>query len=295
MKYDNHQTQYEEILSEQHRQLRESWLNRDNLSEWRHDRMRAPLGAFVKNNENHKWLTVWDGRYGLDGAFILGLGAKSVHCSDLSDTLLEIANKKGIIQEYSRQNAENLTFAENQFDYVYCKESLHHFPRPYIALHEMFRVARLAVIITEPRDLTVEKSIINSIRDTVKTIVGRELYRENNHEEVGNYIYTFSERELEKFLLGMHYRDIAFCDLNDRYIEGSEYVRLDSKNPGERKMIEGLMSKIRVADFLSKKRIRPSNLIASALFKSSPESGLVEELKSYSWRIKKLPKNPWLK
>ncbi len=56
--------------------------------------------------------------------------------------LLGKGSELGFIGEYSAQNAESLSFASNSFDYVFCKDAMHHCPRPVIALYEMLRVAR---------------------------------------------------------------------------------------------------------------------------------------------------------
>ena len=45
-----------------------------------------------------------------------------------------------------------------------------------------------------------------------------------NFEEVGNFIYTVNLREIEKFMLGMHYRNIAYLRMNDFYFKGVEEV-----------------------------------------------------------------------
>lgn len=39
---------------------------------------------------------------------------------------------------------------DDAFDYVLCKDSYHHMPRPMIALYQMLRVARRAVVLIEP-------------------------------------------------------------------------------------------------------------------------------------------------
>ena len=71
----------------------------------------------------------------------------------LEDTnLLEVASKKGIIDSFSKQNAENLDFENDTFDYVLIKESLHHLPRPWLALYESFRDCKKGVIVIEPND-----------------------------------------------------------------------------------------------------------------------------------------------
>ena len=101
---------------------------------------------------------------------MINLGVKKVHCSDISDKLLRIGNNKGFINEFSAQNAESLKFLDNSFDYVLCKEAFHHFPRPFIALHEMFRVSQKGVVLIEPRDDLIDKSFFYIISKLIKLI-----------------------------------------------------------------------------------------------------------------------------
>lgn len=119
--------------------------------------MYSLVKPFIDFDSESTWLTVGDGRYGTDGHALMNMGVKNVHCSDISDTSLKIGNAEGFIGDYSAQNAEALEFSDNQFDYVLCKEAFHHFPRPVIALDEMFRVANKAVIVIEPRDVLIDK------------------------------------------------------------------------------------------------------------------------------------------
>lgn len=229
--YDRHVEHWDEMLSDPDKKKRsETWFDKNTLDRWRHDRMREPLLPIVEFDPDASWLTVGDGRYGADGNHVLSLGAKNVHCSDISDALLKEGAEKGFIAEYSAQNAESLSFVDNSFDWVYCKESFHHFPRPYIALYEMFRVCKKGVILTEPRDQAIDRAPMNWVLKTVKKILGRGdgEYHYHSFETVGNYVYTLSEREIEKFALGMHYRYVAFSGVNDAYVNGVENVQMDS-------------------------------------------------------------------
>ena len=40
--------------------------------------------------------------------------------------------------------------ADNSVDFVQCKESFHHFPRPMVSFYEMMRVARYGVLCASP-------------------------------------------------------------------------------------------------------------------------------------------------
>jgi ubiquinone/menaquinone biosynthesis C-methylase UbiE len=155
--YDKHQEEWDKVLKDADRRLvGETWLQDDTLDSWRHQKMRDPVRPLASMDKDASWLTIGDGRFGSDAHFLLSLGLTNVHCSDISDTLLKIGNKKSFINSYSIQNAEAIEFLDESFDYVYCKEAFHHCPRSYIALHEMFRVAQKAVVITEPWDEVIE-------------------------------------------------------------------------------------------------------------------------------------------
>jgi len=295
MRYDNHPEEWEKILSDPELKTRgAAWLNLSSLDTWRHDRIRAPVMTIVEHNPEMSWITIGDGRYGTDANYLLRAGAKNVHCTDISDRLLRIGNNLGFINSFAAENAENLRALDNSFDWVYCKEALHHFPRPYIALHEMFRVARQGIVLTEPRDPLLEKSNIQIIKDLLKRILGRPTYSFHEFEEVGNYVYTVSEREQEKFLLGMHYTDCAFIGVNDSYAPGIEAICMDTKDREEIKIIKKVKSSIRRKDLLCALKIRKASLLISILFKDKPSDNLVQKLRSRDWTVKSLPANPHL-
>ena len=71
---------------------------------------------------DQKWLTAGDA-YGFDAQYIQQSNTRQhAETSDLNSDFLEIAMQNGIINNYSVQNAEKLTFQDNTFDYILCKE-----------------------------------------------------------------------------------------------------------------------------------------------------------------------------
>lgn len=56
---------------------------------------------------------------------------------------------------WERQNAHELTYADDSFDYVVIHAGLHHCRSPHRALLEMYRVARLGVLAMESKDCLV--------------------------------------------------------------------------------------------------------------------------------------------
>ena len=259
--------------------------------------MLSTIKPFIREGE--KWLTIGDGRYGMEANFIISNGANAL-ATDYSDKLLKIGKEVGFINEYKKENAESLSFQDNEFDYVLIKEAFHHFPRPWIALYEAFRVCKKGVILIEPNDqlthrLNLFSKLLKNIINLLKNISGNCLNSDYYaFEEVGNFIYTTNTRELEKFLLGMHYRDIGFIELNDHYIRGVEYIELNEKKISTRIKIYFFKALIYCKEILSKLRLLNNSLNINILFKKEPNNSLLKKMKNHKWNYKKLPLNPYL-
>ena len=291
VRYDRHDQEWNRALNNaDFSRIADTWMREDNLDHWCHVRIRSAVRPFVESDNSASWLTVGDGRYGADAHYLISLGAETVHASDMHDTLLRIGSKRGFITDYSAQNAEKMTFADGSFDYVYCKEAFHHFPRPYIALNEMFRIARRAVILTEPRDEVFHHAWLKRL---AKHALGKS-ERGHSFEPIGNYVYTISERELEKFLLGMHYGYIGFQGCNNFYIDGVEFVPTEGGTSRDKRIRLMTRGAIVAMDALEKVGLHKSSLLSAALFKQEPAPALRQQLEASKWKLRKLPRNPYL-
>jgi len=112
-------------------------------------------------------------------------------------TLTNISEDDG----YERQDAMNLTYKNDSFDYVFVSNGLHHCSSPHRALLEMYRVAKKTIIVFESKDsflmrlavrlnLTAEYEGVNEITNSGSG--GR------NNSCIPNYIYRWTKREFEK-------------------------------------------------------------------------------------------------
>ncbi|MHB1307408.1 MAG: methyltransferase domain-containing protein [Limisphaerales bacterium] len=105
---------------------------------------------------------------------------------------------------WSYQDAENLQFPDGDFDFVVAHSGLHHCYSPHRALLEMYRVARRAILIFEPRDsflvrLGVRLSFGQEYE--VAAVVGNSLkFGGVRNTPIPNYVYRWTEREIEKTL-----------------------------------------------------------------------------------------------
>lgn len=295
--YDNHQYEWDRALTDTDRKnIARTWIEQSNtLDRWRHNRMYGQLEHLINFDKNMSWLTVGDGRYGTDANALISMGATNVMCTDISDTLLKIGYRNGFIKKYSKENAENLSFQENEFDFTLCKEAYHHFPRPQIALHEMLRVSKIGVVLIEPCDASINPKILNVLVPMLKKVFRKPTYTEHRFEEVGNYIFSVSERELEKIQLGMHRRYIAYTYVNDFYQEGFEFISMESTEKADLNKIRKAKSFIKARDVLTRLGLIRSAILCAILFKENPNPNIIQSLKKSGWKIKILPANPYLK
>lgn len=271
--------------------LAKTWLEDDTVDSWRHERMYNSILSLLKAYPDSHWLTVGDGRYGTDAHYIREKGIK-VLASDISDLLLKEGKKVGYIDDYSKENAEALTFSDNQFDFVFCKESYHHFPRPIISLYEMLRVAKRGVVLIEPNDCYIHSTfrgiIFQNFKDLVKKILHKRFIR-HNFEESGNYVYSISKREIEKVALGMNYRCVAFKGIEDYYEKGVEYEKAINGNKSFRRVKIGIY----LLDFLTWIKLKQPGLLVAIIFKEEPHSTLKNILSNECYEVINLPANPY--
>jgi ubiquinone/menaquinone biosynthesis C-methylase UbiE len=277
-----------ELNDEKRIAIHETWFRKDTANYWRHVRMYEAVDLVDTEPEN-RWLTVGDGRFGLDAIQLTERGVREVLPTDISDTLLKNSCKQGFIQKYSVQNAENLTFDDESFDFVFCKESYHHFPRPALALYEMLRVARKAVVLIEPND--PDRVLLRRIKHAVRNVVKGSSHADASfYEESGNYIYSVSRREMEKVALGLDLPALAIKGLNDHYIEGCEAEEAVWSNSVYRR----IRLKCAMKDFVAKTFLYDYNLLMVVLFKEAPGERTVSRFRDRKWKVVQLPRNPYV-
>lgn len=295
--YKKHQDGYQNVDKE----TLDKWAKEDSVDYWRHKRMYDTLLPILNTDKDKKWLTVGDGRYGSD-AHYLSKHTSSVMATDIAETCLRLAKENNYIKSYSIENAEKMSFNNDSFDYVLCKEAYHHFPRPTIALYEMLRVAKTAAILIEPNDnnviipqkMSFSASIFwftQSFKNFIKRKLGKTTYyNQGMYEDVGNYVYTISEREIEKVALGLNYDAVAFKGTNDTYIPGVEDEKLNA-NSELLNQIKRAIDKENNNVFKGK---RNWGLLTAIIFKNMPSDETIKALREAGFSFNILSKNPHL-
>lgn len=268
-----------------------TWRELDTVDAWRHKRMHRVLDPIIREYPDASWLTVGDGRFASDARYLCEKGI-SVMATDISDSLLKEAKDEGFIKQFKKENAETLSFQDASYDFVLCKESFHHFPRPMIALYEMLRVCRMGVILVEPNDTYIDTLTAAKVKHYFKRRAKEFLGRKTElhaFEKAGNYVYKLSRHEVEKVALGMNYRTVAFRGINDYYTGGVEYEKADPCSALFRKVSR----RVRLQDFLCKLRLSNYALLVSIIFKQCPGDEFLDKLKKTGYDVVYLPKNPY--
>jgi SAM-dependent methyltransferase len=100
------------------------------------------------------------------------------------------------------ENAESLSFDNESFDYVVIHAAVHHASSPHKVLTEMYRVALKGILVIESRDSFVmrlfEKLKFVQTYEHAAVFYNDCRYGGVNNTDIPNYIYRWSERDVEK-------------------------------------------------------------------------------------------------
>jgi ubiquinone/menaquinone biosynthesis C-methylase UbiE len=274
-----HEKHWSTFMSDpNHNSLYDSWWIPGTVNYWRHTRLMAPVLEVLANLKQHSWLTIGDGA-GMDAWRLLDAGFTSVLATDLNDAVLKQTLASGRIMAYQVENAEALSFADNSFDFILCKEALHHMSRPYLALYDFFRVARYGVVIIEPQDQWIDWPC-------------RIDPAAPNYEAVGNYVYSLSTRELEKVAYGMNITGVATRKLVDVYIEKCEFAYCVEGDP----IWEATRTQVEEAMRAMKAGTVKENYVQGIFFKNTVTAEAFSMLAQQNpeWRFVRTDTNPHL-
>ncbi|MDD4972048.1 MAG: methyltransferase domain-containing protein [Paludibacter sp.] len=286
MKKDIIQQSYERH-SEHEAYLEEASCYTDpgSIDAWSHDRMIKSISPLFKFFPGAEFVTVGDGRFGAD-AYQLKKHGMHVMATSLTDNYLKIAKVRGYIDKFLAVNAEKMPFFDSSFDFAFCKQSYHHFPRPAIAFYEMLRVASKAVILIEPTDDGV--GLINFLKPFLKKLIRKEKFYD--YETSGNYIFRINSKEMKRMLTAIDRPLFAIKYYNDFYLAKISFQRSNWKSPGFLLTHFAIFVQ-NVLCFLKLMKYARATIIA---FKTDISSDLKKELRKNGFKLTFLPKNPYL-
>ena len=135
----------------------------------------------------------------VDRETFLDLGYSNVTISNL-DT--RVTDDDFAPYKWDYQDAQNLSYENNSFDYVVIHAAIHHAAMPHKVLLEMYRVSRLGFLAFESRDSLLMKLVtklnLNQEYEHAAVFYNGCSYGGVNNTEIPNYVYRWTEREIEK-------------------------------------------------------------------------------------------------
>lgn len=264
------------------------------VDQWRHLRMIDFVPCF--NDKGSSWLTIGDA-YGHDVIRLRHYGVCNVVASNTNTRFLKYGHEAGVINNYLEINAEHINLPDNSFDYVLCKEAIHHMPRAPLAIYEMLRVARKAVFLVEPQDAIIDlpltmNSLFSYNIDGNSMSIGKVGVNEkiasrliDNKEEVENYVYTLSKREIIKICYGMGLPGFCWKGLNDHYVENLASQPATPDSDGFKKTLE----MINLGNHLCAVTGWPYTILIGIIFKEFPSKELGEKLEALGYTLNRTP------
>ena len=136
---------------------------------------------------------------GAERDLFFSLGLKQVTITSLDPVVTS-----GVMAPFTGNLADvrKLPFADGSFDWVFVSDGLHHCDSPHGALLEMYRVARIGVIVFESRDNLLMRIAIKlgwaEDYELSAVLANGGVCAGVNYTCVPNYVYRWSERDFEK-------------------------------------------------------------------------------------------------
>ena len=234
----------------------------------RHYELLSPSDGLLKHLDPSSILTIGD-NLGRDAGYFKKLYPQSkCTASDLCVDGLQEAVSRGFIDDVISVDVEHIPFDDNKVDCVVAKEAFHHWPRPMLGVYEMLRVARKAVLLIEPYDVAYGAPLPYLLEESYS----------DQYEDVGNYKYQISLREMLKLAWSLYYPAVAASGFNDPYQPDRPYE-------------EWIVEK-RKLDQMGISGLRQFNLMAIAIYKPGfePNSATFP----LNARVYRRPINPFL-
>lgn len=274
-------------------------LATSNIGAWRMGRMLEFAPVFASQDDT--WLTIGDSM-GHDSMRLKRFGIQNVIPSNLQTLSLQEAQAKGDISEYLEINAEDIKLEDASFDYILCKEALHHMPRPYKAIYEMLRVCKKGVVFIEPHDPVIDywppKPDVSHHRIITGGDIGNKIayvdksgaellskYIDWYEDHAFNYVYTLSKREIRKIALGMGLPSYATKCFHDFYLP--EYN--DQPAIPESEAFQNTVEQIQRHTLVSQGLGLPYSYISGMLFKETPAQESAQKLNALGFEFTYTP------
>ena len=144
-------------------------------------------------NKNSKILVLGAGKLDID--LFSELKYKNVNFTNVD----YLASKKKI----KLQNIHEIKYKDNSFDYCVAHACIHHSSRPHQAVLELYRVCNLGCLIIEAKESILSRIACRfnwSEEFEISAVYKNKLYGGVDNTTIPNYVFRWSEREVEKLM-----------------------------------------------------------------------------------------------
>lgn len=198
---------------------------------------------------SHSVLVVCGGGYDAQHLSAAGL-------TNILVTNLDTVRASGSSYPWEHADAEALTYADQSFDWVIVNAGLHHCRSPHQALVEMYRVARVGVVVIEARDCLMMRAAVRfgfvPRYEFEAVAIAGYTWGGLRNGPVPNFIYRWTEREVVKTI------ESAFPDVVNqaRYFYGITLPteRLTMAGPVKRVIAYALIAGVRLMQLVLPKQ-----------------------------------------
>lgn len=135
------------------------------------------------------------------------LDKETFEINGFTNVLISNIEKDRGVQDYGSynweyQDLENLSYNDDEFDWVFVHAGLHHCASPHRGLCEMMRVAKIGVGVFESRDSCVSRIAIRSglvpVYELEPCVLSNGKDGGLRNSDIPNFVYRWTEREVIK-------------------------------------------------------------------------------------------------
>jgi SAM-dependent methyltransferase len=282
--YLRHRREEEELAT--HDDVPWCYTMPDSIGNWHHERMFDSIMPLLQFCKQTTWMTVGDGRFASDAHFLRPHVA-SVTATSISGSTLVKAKERGWVDHVSEENAERISFADDSFDFVFCKESYHHLPRPAIGFYEMLRIARVGVVLIEPMEQGW--SPLLGLKRMIKRLL-RHDHAYDLFEPSGNFVYRININDLTKNLTSLNYSTLAWKGMNTFWYAGFDRAPKSGFSLARLGSRCGILAQ----DIACSLRLLSPGVASVMCFKAKPDDHWLDALRTARFHIIHCPTNPYL-
>lgn len=147
------------------------------------------------------------------------LGYSNFSITFHDDSEEKILNKNGfeLNKNLFKSDMRNMHFENESFDYVITNATIHHVDLPHKAVTEMYRISKKGVLIIESNDsLTMRLASKLKLASEFETDSVDKKNKSGGLMDTGvpNYVYRWTEREINKLLKSYDPLNINFVEFN---------------------------------------------------------------------------------